>query len=125
MSNSVVHFEIPADDFERAHEFYREAFGWSVQHMAELQYSSLVTTESGEDGRPSTPGAINGGMAKRQAPLDHPAITVGVDDIDKTNERIESLGGSAVGEKLQVADMGWAAYFKDSEGNIVGLWQNA
>ena len=126
MSNSVVHFEIPADDVGRAQDFYREAFGWSVQAMPDLQYTILGTTETGEEGRPVDPGAINGGMAKRQAPaFEHPCITIGVDDIDKSLERIESLGGSAVGEKTQVGDMGWAAYFADSEGNVVGLWQNA
>ena len=126
MSNSVVHFEIPADDVGRAQDFYREAFGWSVQAMPDLQYTILGTTETGEEGRPVDPGAINGGMAKRQAPsFEHPSITIGVDDIDKSLERIESLGGSAVGEKMQVGDMGWAAYFADSEGNVVGLWQTA
>jgi uncharacterized protein len=126
MSNSVVHFEIPADDVGRAQDFYREAFGWSVQAMPDLQYTILGTTETDEQGQPVDPGAINGGMGKRQAPsFEHPSITIGVEDIDKSLERIESLGGSAVGEKMQVGDMGWAAYFADSEGNVVGLWQTA
>lgn len=125
MSNSVVHFEIPADDLERAHTFYREAFGWNIMHMPEMQYTMVGTTESNDQGMPTTPGAINGGMGNRQGALEHTTITVGVDDIDKALEKISSLGGSAVGEKMQVADMGWAAYFKDSEGNVVGLWQTA
>jgi predicted enzyme related to lactoylglutathione lyase len=64
-------------------------------------------------------------MADRQAPIEHTVVTVGVDDIDKALEKISSLGGSAVGEKMDVGGMGWAAYFKDSEGNVVGLWQTA
>ena len=126
MSNSVVHFEIPADDVSRAQSFYREAFGWSVQEMPEMQYTILSTTETDEEGRPLKPGAINGGMGKREAPhFQTPMITIDVEDIDKAVERIESVGGSAVGDKLKVGEMGWAAYFKDSEGNVVGLWQNA
>ncbi|HEY7042881.1 MAG TPA: VOC family protein [Nocardioidaceae bacterium] len=126
MSNSVVHFEIPADDFERAQNFYREAFGWNMQHMPELQYTMVGTTESSEQGMPTNPGAINGGMGQRQSPhAEHPTVTIGVDDIDKTLERVSELGGSAVGEKNAVGDMGWAAYFKDSEGNVIGLWQTA
>lgn len=126
MSNSVVHFEIPADDFERAHTFYNEAFGWSMQHMPEMQYTAVMTTESNDQGMPATPGAINGGMAQRQSPIsEHPTVTIGVDDIDTAFEKISSAGGSPVGEKMQVADMGWAAYFKDSEGNVIGLWQTA
>ena len=126
MTNSVVHFEIPADDFERAHTFYNEAFGWNMQHMPEMQYTAVMTTESNEEGTPVSPGAINGGMGKRQSPMsDHPSVTIGVDDIDTALEKISSAGGSPVGEKIQVADMGWAAYFKDSEGNVMGLWQTA
>ena len=48
-----------------------------------------------------------------------------MDDIDATVVAIEKHGGSAVGEKLTVGDMGFAAYFKDSEGNLMGLWQSA
>ncbi len=126
MSNSVVHFEIPADDRERAQTFYSDAFGWNIQYMPEMEYSALMTTDSDEQGMPTTPGAINGGLAKRSAPMsEQPTITIGVDDIDKALEKVSSAGGSAVGEKIQVADMGWAAYFKDSEGNVIGLWQTA
>jgi len=38
---------------------------------------------------------------------------------------VQRLGGSTVSEKQPVGDMGFAAYFKDSEGNVLGLWQNA
>ncbi len=126
MSNSVVHFEIPADDFERAQKFYTDAFGWNLQHMPELQYTMVMTTESDEQGMPKTPGSINGGMGKRQSPTsEHPTVTIGVEDIDKAFELISAAGGSPLGEKMAVAEMGWAAYFTDSEGNVVGLWQTA
>ena len=126
MSNSVVHFEIPADDFDRAQKFYTDAFGWNLQHMPEMQYTMVMTTESNEQGMPANPGAINGGMGKRQSPhSEHPTVTIGVDDIDKAVEAISAAGGSALGEKMAVADMGWAAYFTDSEGNVIGLWQTA
>jgi predicted enzyme related to lactoylglutathione lyase len=65
-------------------------------------------------------------MGKRQSPTsEHPTVTIGVDDIDKAFELISAAGGSPIGEKMAVADMGWAAYFTDSEGNVVGLWQTA
>ena len=126
MSNSVVHFEIPADDFERAQTFYSEAFGWNMMHMPEMKYTMVGTTESNEQGMPTAPGAINGGMGQRQAPFaEHPTVTIGVDDIDKAFEKISSAGGAPLGEKMAVGDMGWAAYFTDSEGNVIGLWQSA
>ncbi len=124
MSDSVVHFEIPADDLERAHTFYRDTFGWDIQHMPEMQYSMLTTTESGDRG-PVNPGAINGGMFKRDHEMKAPTVVIGVDDIDKALEKVSSAGGSTVRDKMQVGDMGWAGYFKDTEGNLIGLWQNA
>ncbi len=125
MPDSVVHFEIPADNLERAHNFYREAFGWNIMHMPELEYTMVGTTESDEQGAPIKPGSINGGMGNRQGALENPCITIGVDDIDKTLEKVTSLGGTSLGDKVAVADMGWAAYFKDSEGNVMGIWQSA
>ena len=50
---------------------------------------------------------------------------VDVDDIDAALAKITALGGSTFREKMEVPGMGWNAYFKDSEGNLVGLWQNA
>lgn len=125
MSGGVVHFEVPADDVDRAQEFYRAAFDWELEGMPEMNYTIVRTTRTDEQGRPLEPGAINGGMFKREDPLTGPVIVIAVDDIDKTLERIGTLGGSTVLPKLTVGDMGFAAYFKDTEGNILGLWQNA
>lgn len=125
MAGGVVHFEIPADDENRAREFYRAVFGWGFEVMPEMEYSLAMTTPLDEQGRPAVPGSINGGLFKRGEGLTAPVVTVDVDDIDAALEKITALGGSTVREKMQVGGMGWNAYFKDSEGNIVGLWQNA
>ena len=54
-----------------------------------------------------------------------PVITLSVDDIDATLKTIGKNGGSTIQKKQPIGDMGFTAYFKDSEGNIVGLYQNA
>ncbi len=125
LSGRVVHFEIPADDPARAQDFYRSAFGWQINSMPDMGYAILSTTATDEQGAPSEPGAINGGMLKRESPVTTPVIVIDVDDIDKALETINSLGGSTVQPKSSVMDMGFAAYFKDSEGNLMGLWQTA
>ena len=124
MSGKVVHFEIPADDVGRAEAFYKDAFGWEIQSMPEMDYTMVMTGPVGADGMPSEPGNINGGMFRR-GDLKNPVVTISVDDIDATLAKVADLGGSAVGEKMQVGEMGWAAYFTDTEGNVMGLWQNA
>ena len=125
MGRGVVHFEIPADDVSRAKKFYATVFGWSANDFPEMEYVMLGTTESDENGMPKQPGAINGGMLKREDPVNYPVVTIDVENMDEALEKVKKNGGLVVREKLPVGDMGFAAYFKDSEGNTIGLWQNA
>lgn len=122
--NSVVHFEIPADDLRRAETFYSSTFGWKVNLMPEFNYAMVTTTEVDAQSMPKKPGAINGGMLKRQNPVEKIVITINVENIDEALVKIEANGGKTVRRKMPVGDMGFAAYFTDSEGNIVGLWEN-
>ena len=125
MSGRVVHFEIPFDDGDRARGFYKELFGWQVQSMPEMDYTIVMSGPSGDQG-PTEPGYINGGMLSRQqAATSGPVLVVDVDSIDTTLERIGGLGGSTVVGKTPVGDMGFAAYFTDPEGNVMGLWETA
>jgi uncharacterized protein len=124
MSGRVVHFEIPADDVERAQAFYRDAFGWQLNSIPGMGYTLVSTTPSGDNG-PLEPGAINGGMLARQDPVQSTVVTIEVDDIDAALKTVESLGGKTVRGGMPVGDMGFAAYFADPEGNVVGIWQNA
>ena len=124
MSDKVVHFEIPYDDGDRARAFYGEAFGWELQAWPEGEYTLVMTGPTGESGA-TEPGFINGGMFEREAPLGSPVIVIAVDDIDASMATVERLGGTTVVAKQPVGDMGWAAYFKDPEGNLMGLFQNA
>ena len=125
MSDSIVHFELPADDLERAQGFYRDTFGWVMNPMPQMSYVIVSTTPTDEKGMPKEPGAINGGMLARAEPVTAPVVTIAVDDVDDALRRVESHGGSVVHGKEAVGDMGFSAYIKDTEGNVVGLWQNA
>jgi uncharacterized protein len=125
MNGRVVHFEVPFDDADRARQFYAEVFSWQITPMPEMQYNMVSTGPVTDQGMPSESGYIGGGMAQRQQPLTAPVITIEVDDIDATVNAIEKHGGAALGEKMAVGEMGFAAYFTDSEGNLMGLWQNA
>ena len=120
----VVHFEIPTENKERANTFYESAFGWNLVPMQGMDYTSAITTPSDEKtGMPSTPGAINGALFPRTDSLKTPIITIDVEDLDAALAQVESAGGSVAQPKDAVPGMGWYAYFKDTEGNIMGLWQ--
>ena len=124
MAGKVVHFEVPYDDVDRATSFYKDIFGWQIQSVPELSYHLVSTGPSGDQG-PTEPGYIGGGMFARQASVATPVITIDVDDIDASLAAIEAHGGSTVEKKIPVGEMGFAAYFTDSEGNLLGLWQSA
>jgi uncharacterized protein len=126
--NRVVHFEIPTDDQPRAKRFYAEVFGWRMQDMPAggEAYTFAITTPVDEQLQHTEAGAINGGMFQRspQLPVTSPVVTIGVDSIDEHIPRIEAAGGSLVVPKGEVPDMGYYAYFKDTEGNLMGLWES-
>lgn len=125
MTGRVVHFEIPFDDAGRARAFYADAFGWNLMEMPDMDYTMVSTGPVNEQAMPAEPGFINGGMFQRTADLTGPMLTIDVPDIDAAVKTVESLGGRQVGEKIPVGDMGFAAYFEDPEGNVLGLWQTA
>ncbi|MFC4602370.1 VOC family protein [Rhodococcus kronopolitis] len=126
MSGKVVHFEVPFDDGDRARTFYQQVFGWNTVEMPEMSYTIVSTGPVAESGMPAEPGYIGGGMFERvpEYPTG-PVITVEVPSIDDALVRIGELGGATVGEKQPVGEMGFAAYFRDPEGNVMGLWENA
>jgi uncharacterized protein len=125
--SKVIHFEIPADDLDRAKSFYGAVFGWELQTtpVDGGEYTSVKTTEADEQTQlPLEPGAINGGMFQRNEGLpSSPVITIDVDGIDDALKQIEAEGGSTVTPRTAIPGMGAFAYFKDPEGNVMGLWE--
>ena len=125
MSGRVVHFEIPYDDGDRARRFYSETFGWQLQEMPGMEYTLVESGPSGERG-PSEPGFINGGMlAREESAAPGPVVVLDVESIDAALATVERAGGAIVVPKQPVGAMGFTAYVKDSEGNVIGLWETA
>ncbi len=126
MSAKVVHFELPYDDAERARRFYSQAFGWSLMPMPELDYTIASTGPMSDSGQPTEPGYVNGGLLSRsQAASPGPVVVVDVEDIDTALATVESAGGETVVGRTPVGGMGFTAYVRDPEGNVIGLWQTA
>lgn len=127
MSNRVIHFEIYAQEPERAMKFYTDVFGWTYQtwEFGGVPYYGVLTApmDSKEPG-------INGGLLKRPGPLPTGsdavigfACTVQVENIDETISKIEKAGGTLALAKMAIGGMAWQAYYKDTEGNIFGIHQ--
>jgi len=123
--DKVVHFELPVDDLTRAKKFYKDTFGWELQDVTDMDYTIVKTVETDDNMMPIELGAINGGMLKRGDIVTVPSFSVDVEDIDKTINAIQKAGGTIIKRKTTIGEMGFIAYFKDTEGNILSLWQNA
>ena len=117
---TIVHFDVPADDPERAKKFYGGLFGWKFESYPAMQYNLVATTNL--DG---TPG-VGGGIGIRRDPSQRMISYFGVPSIDAAMKQVESLGGKIISEKMTVPGMGFLATCIDTEGNAFGLWeQNA
>ena len=113
----VVHFELPADDPQRATAFYRDVFGWSAQRWEGPQEYWLINT--GPEGEPG----INGGLARRSDVAPGTVNTIGVPSLDEYVSRVERSGGRVVLPKMAVPGVGWLAYCTDTESNTFGMMQ--
>ena len=122
--DKIVHFEIPSDDISRAQNFYSSIFGWQLDEMEGMDYTIVRTVDVDEQQMPKEPGAINGGMMKRSPATPSPVITINVDSINDSLKKVEVGGGSVVQPRQEIPGMGAFAYFKDTEGNVMGLWEN-
>ena len=114
MAGKVVHFEIPIDDNERGVAFYSKVFGWDLTQFAPAEY---WTTAAGEgDG-------IGGALMKRTDESPALMFYIEVDDIDAALAAIEGAGGKRITERMPIPTVGWSAFFQDTEGNHVGIFQ--
>ncbi|NIP85449.1 MAG: VOC family protein [Planctomycetales bacterium] len=122
----VCLFEIPYADQSRAEKFYREVFGWQIYPApTEIPYLFAITTPLDEKFQPAQPGGINGGMFPRGAEggSTAPVVVIEVDSCDQRVADVEAAGGARVMGPLPIAQLGIYAQVKDSEDNIIGLWQ--
>jgi uncharacterized protein len=121
-----VHFEIQADDVERAKGFYADVFGWSFQDWSQVTGSTYWGITTGPADQPG----IDGGLLQRPAPApdlgqgtNAYVCTVQVDDYDATERRVLDAGGVVALPKTALPGMAWQGYYVDTEGNTFGVHQ--
>ena len=119
--NRPVHFEIHASDPERLVAFYESVFAWKMQHLPQMQYWLIDTGEG--DG-------IGGGLSKRHSapPVAGAAVnafvcSLGVESVDTTLAKALAAGATVTLPKMAIPGVGYQAYIKDPDGNILGLHQ--
>lgn len=117
--STIVHFEVPTEDIERAKKFYSELFGWKIEkYPGPMEYYMITTTnEKGEK-------AIDGGMMKRQSPQQPITNYIDVLSIDEYAVKVGKLGGKVVVPKSAIPCVGYLAVCLDTENNSFALWEN-
>ena len=115
MTGKVVHFEIPIDDDARAVAFYTKAFSWNLERWGPVEY---WTTTAGEG------EGIGGALTKRSDDVASLMFYIDVDDITVALNAVEAAGGRRLSDRMPIPTVGWSAFFEDSEGNKVGLFQS-
>lgn len=112
---SICHFEIPADNLERARNFYTDLFGWKIEKDANMDYWLISTGEPGK-------GAY-GGMMMRQDPQQPILNYIDVPSVEEYIARVVKLGGKIIMPKSPVPGMGYFAVFLDTENNALAIWE--
>lgn len=110
MSGKIVHFDISGPDEQALGTFYRDTFGWRIQHHPDMEYS-LVTTAD---------GALGGGIG-RAATATPPIVYIEVDRIEDALVTIAAKGGAKVSDPVSIPGMVRFATFTDPAGNVMGL----
>ncbi len=113
----VIHFEIPADDPQRAVRFYEQALGWQISTWGGPDdYWLAKTGEQPEMG-------IDGAIMRRQ-PGQGVVNTVGVSSVDEYCRRVVEAGGRVLQPKMPIPGVGYFAYCADTEGNNFGIMES-
>jgi uncharacterized protein len=121
-----IHFEIHSADPAAAREFYSKLFGWSFSQWGEVPYWTIST--GGDPGQPSSEIGIDGGLLPRIGPPPQEGaavnafiVTVSVADCQASVDLALASGGTLALPKQPVPGIGWLAYVKDPDGNILGM----
>ena len=117
LMSTIVHFDVPAENIERAKKFYSTLLRWKFESFPEMQYNLITTTNL--EGNPG----VGGGMGKRMDPSQRIVNYFGVKSIDAAIKQVKNLGGTLLTDKMAVPKMGYLANCMDTEGNTFGLWE--
>lgn len=121
MPAPVVHFEIGCKDLDKARKFYGDLLGWEYAPGAP---NMAMIGNLGPHAEKKTDGIGGHLSALGHPPHQYVTVYAMVDDIEATLAKAEKLGGSTLIPKQEVPGMGWFAWFKDPEGNAIGLWKS-
>jgi len=117
MSNNIAHFDVAADDVERARRFYERVFGWQFEAWGPPDFYLIRT------GKPEDQG-IHGSVSKRAEPRSGGGrtafeCTIAVADLAAVKRAVVANGGTILLNDHEIVGVGTLIRFQDTEGNVV------
>ncbi len=115
--NTVVWFEIPVADINRAQKFYGQVFDvkFTLMENGPAQFAMF----------PFQPGDASGSLAKtpdRKPSQEGPVVYLnGGDDLSGPLAKVSSAGGKILQDKTSIGEHGFIGFFQDTEGNRIGI----
>lgn len=113
----IFFFEINAGDPEKVIKFYETVFGWKI-----TKWEGPIDYWLVETGDENDPG-IDGGIMKRENLSSTIYSIIEVSSIEDNIKKIEENGGKIIAPKMPIPGFGYEAYFKDSDGNVLGIFE--
>jgi predicted enzyme related to lactoylglutathione lyase len=114
VNHSIVHIELTAKDRKALSKFYADVFGWEIEHMDDMNY----TTFKAGDG-------VGGGF--NPVSTENPAGTVTVyiqtDDVTASLKDVQKAGGTIIVPESEIPNTGMFGMFRDPQGNLIGLYK--
>lgn len=119
-TNALNWFEIPVTNMERAKHFYQVIFGIHMEdmHLSEVEMATF----------PSSPGNGKASGALAKSEYHNPAADGTIvylnanPDMAPVLEKIEGEGGKIIMGKTAInPQIGYMAFFEDTEGNRIAL----
>src|SRR5215468_9279473 len=89
-AKNISHFDIHADDVDRAKKFYGRVFGWSFAQWGPPDFH-LITT--GTDAQPGISGAVHLRPTEGDRSIGF-QCTIAIEDVDAVAKLVEQEGGT-------------------------------
>jgi predicted enzyme related to lactoylglutathione lyase len=114
MSHEIVHVELAATDRKALSKFYANVFGWQVEDIDQLNYT---TFKSGD--------GLGGGFnpVSKETPQGTTLVYIATDDVTESLKAVERAGGTILVPESEIPNTGKFGLFRDPQGNMVGLYK--
>jgi hypothetical protein len=119
-TNTLNWFEVSVADIDRAKKFYEIVFGIQMESMEMLGMKMAMFPYENGSGKLS--GALVQSEMHKPSPDGVKIYFNGNPDLSEALGRVEGAGGKIIMSKTPIGeDIGFMAFFIDSEGNVVAL----